>query len=488
MPHTQFSGAVQALPSEEDKPREAYSDGSSKKPRPNQIRAVDWLRLNGTEQVRVLTAPTGAGKSWIAKNQAMEQGSVIVVPDNIQMAQYVRVYPELNYLKGKNHYESEADFFDAKRRLWQGEPTVVNIHSWVFWTKFGGFSAKEEWGKRFPTKILIVDEFHNLHKTLIGMESGKFTRRSHHGLPITEQVTVLVNFFKGELSKVRDSLSGMDRDDTLYEETIFKKYQLSAIITGLADNADEYVIDPDSRYKSVTVTRFEPSDDIVAPFKMCPVIAMSATPRPQDIKLLGKKVARLDLPSEIPVKHRQIYRVPVPFKMNWQTKLEDIKPYIDKILLKHKGQNGVIHCTYARQAQFEALYPDFIYHTSGKSKDRALGWFKEEGGILVASGCSEGIDLPGDLCRFQIIPWMVKPNIGDLWVKHRMAKRDGRQWYSWEVLTTFAQMAGRSSRSKEDMSTVYTFDPYIVKIFNDYHKEMWSWFKAALVLYRQPNS
>ena len=280
----------------------------------------------------------------------------------------------------------------------------------------------------------------------------------------------------------------MDKEDADYESTVLKRYKLGSIITGLSDSVEEYVIDPDNKYKTVRVTRFAPSKEIMSAFQSCQVIAMSATPRPQDIKLLGRKPIRLDLVSEIPVKHRQVFRVPVPFKMNWQTKFEDIKPYIDKILLKHKGQNGVIHCTYSKQQEFERYYPDFIYHTSGKSKDDALDRFKRDGGILVASGCSEGIDLPGDLCRFQIIPWMVKPNIGDLWVKHRMAKKDGREWYSWEVLTTFAQMAGRSTRSSRDMSTVYTLDPYIVNIFSAYHKSIWKWFADALILYRQPNS
>lgn len=484
----QLPDPMQALPPREDQEGKCYSDGSDKKPRENQVLAIDWCHANKDQSVRGITAPTGAGKSFIARNQAMAQGTVIIVPDNIQMAQYIRVYPDLNFVKGKKHYESDEEFVLAKKRLWRGDPTVLNIHSWVLWYRFSTFSAQDDWGPKFNTNLMIVDEFHNLHKTLIGMESGMFTRRLYPSLPITDQVLVLVDFFKSELSKVRASLGDMDRGDLDYEETILKKYRLSAIITGLSENVEEYVIDPDRKFKKVTVTRFNPSDDIVSAFKCCKVLAMSATPRPQDIKLLGKKVARLDLPSEIPVKHRLVYRVPVPFKMNYQTKLEDVKPYIDKILLKHKGQNGVIHCTYSRQFQFEQLYPDFIYHSSGKSKDDALERFKKEGGILVASGCSEGIDLPGDLCRFQIIPWMVKPNIGDLWVKHRMAKIDGRQWYNWEVLTTFAQMAGRSTRSSTDMSTVYTFDSFIVNIAKAYSKEMWPWFKEALVLFRTPNS
>ena len=479
--------SVQAMSSREDQLGEGYSDGTQKEPRKNQVKAIDWLRTNSKAQVRVITAPTGAGKSFIARNQTMAMGTVIIVPDNVQMAQYVYSYPDLNFVKGKFHYDSESDYYEAKRLLWQGHPTVINIHSWVFWRRFGSFSADVEWGEKHPTNLLVIDEFHNLHSTLIGMESGTFTRRSHPNLPITDQVTVLVSFFKRERQHLKEALNDTDRDDPSYEELIFKSYQVSAIITGLSDNVEEYVIDPDPKFKCVRVTRFSPSDDILAPFQFCKVIAMSATPRPQDIKLLGENPLQLDLPSEIPAKNRLVYRVPVPFKMNWQTKVEEIKPYLDELLIKHKGQNGVIHCTYAKQYEFERHYPDFIYHTS-KTKDAALARFKRDGGILVASGCSMGIDLPHDEARFQVIPWMVKPNIGNLWVKHRMAKRDGREWYNWEVLTTFAQMAGRSTRSETDMSTVYTFDPYIVKIHKSYHKRIWPWFKAALRLYRQPNS
>lgn len=478
----EFPKTVQALSLGKDRSGEEYSDGTKRKARRNQIKAIDWIKKHKKAKNKFIIAPTGAGKSFIARNQTREPGTVVVVPNNYLMDQYVKEYPEYNFLKGASHYQDKFDYLESKRRLWQGEPTVANIHSWVIWEKYSAFMKRPDWGDYCPTKLLVIDEFHNLYETLIGMESGHFTRKTYPGLPITDKITNLLEYFSSELRSTRDRIKELDQDDPDRETLLLRTYRLSSVCKGLRDSEDSYVIEPSQKYRFVKVTRYEPSEAAQECFTSYPLIALSATPRPLDIEFLGSGEV-LNLPSEIPVKQRQIHRKIVPFKMNRHNTVSDIKPYIDEILMNHRGQNGVVHTTYGRQVDFENNYPNWYFHSSD-TKGPILDQFKKNGGILCASGCSEGIDLPDELARFQIIPWMVKPNLGDLWVKHRMAKRDGREWYDWKVMITFAQMAGRSTRSKTDMSTIYTFDPYLITLYERYEKKIWKWFKESLVLFK----
>lgn len=485
LPGKEFETPMQALPCDKNKAggkrtKTKYSDGTNRKAKPVQIKTLDFMEENKDRHIKVLMGPTGVGKSFVALAMA-KKGTVIVVSDNVQLDQYAERYPEVNILRGKAHYAHDIDYLEAKERLWAGDVTITNIHAWVTFRKYGSRSMYEEYGPRFETRLIIIDEFHRLEGALIGMESGTFIKKSYPGLPLTDNVVQLVDFFRSILSVLRSNLENntmtLEDEEKLQNEI----YKFEGVVYGLDGSSSDYVIDPQK--DRVVVTRYEPSQDILRLFKEVPrVVLMTATPRPFDIAYFTSAPARFDAPSDIPRKQREIKYVSTPLTMTWKTKVEDVVPHIDKILENHKGQNGVIHVPYHRQEAFEEHYPNFLYHNTA-NKAQVLAYFKENGGIFVASGCAEGIDFMDDECRFQIIPWMLKPSLGDLWVKSRRAKKGGQTWYDWEVLTTFAQMAGRSTRGPTDWSTVYTFDVTLYKLYTRYKRELWPWFKQALVLY-----
>ena len=458
----------------------AYSDTTGRQAKKGQITALDYLCLHRDKHVRVVMGPTGFGKSFIAMALA-EKGTVIIVSDNVQLAQYAASYPEINVLKGKAHYDDRSEYEDAKLRLWQGDVTITNIHAWVTFKKYGSRGLYDSLGPSFATRLIIIDEFHKLEGTLIGMESGTFTRRSYPALPLCDNIHILLGFFRSILTVLKYSRDNDSMTEEEEEKCNHEIYKFQAVINGLDGSSSDYVIDVQK--SQLVVTRYAPSDEIVNLFKSVPkVLLMSATPRPGDIKYFTSAPIRYNAPSDIPKGQRQIKYVSTPYTLTYKTELALLKPYIDKILVKHAGQNGVIHVPYFRQMDFRIMYPHFLYH-SPQDKAQVLHQFKTSGGIMVASGCAEGIDLVDDECRFQIIPWMLKPSLGDLWVQSRRAKKGGQTWYDWEVLTTFAQMAGRSTRGVNDWSTVYTFDVTLYKLYSKYQKEIWKWFSEALVLY-----
>ena len=69
---------------------------------------------------------------------------------------------------------------------------------------------------------------------------------------------------------------------------------------------------------------------------------------------------------------------------------------------------------------------------------------------------SEGVDLKGDLSRFQIICKIPYPYLGDKIVKKRMGK--WKNWYPLQTAKLIVQASGRSVRSMEDKAVTYILD------------------------------
>jgi Rad3-related DNA helicase len=87
-----------------------------------------------------------------------------------------------------------------------------------------------------------------------------------------------------------------------------------------------------------------------------------------------------------------------------------------------------------------------------------LNLFKNTGGVMLACGMAEGVDLKGDLCHVNIIPKLQFSYLGDPWVQKRKELHDGDLWYSLATVKWMLQAAGRSTRSEKDYSEIYILD------------------------------
>ena len=76
--------------------------------------------------------------------------------------------------------------------------------------------------------------------------------------------------------------------------------------------------------------------------------------------------------------------------------------------------------------------------------------------VLLSPSMSEGVDLKGDLSRFQILCKVPYPYLGDPIVKKRMNKRSS--WYPLQTAKTVVQSVGRSVRSMDDQAVTYILD------------------------------
>ena len=251
-------------------------------------------------------------------------------------------------------------------------------------------------------------------------------------------------------------------------------------LQGLEEDADNYAVwtaSEKKRGRAVKVLHVKP----IRPPKFITnamlnaerIILFSGTMFDHDIEELlpGKTYEVLDLPSPIPAEQRPIIYSPVPFKMNWKTPPGDIAAEIKNILQKHPGENTIIHVSYALSKALAPYMPEGTIVNTSDDKIEKLEQFKKEGGIFLAAGCAEGLDLKGNLCRVNIIPKLLYPNMNDPVVKKRMSQPDGDAWVNLETLKVTIQQAGRSTRTETDHSKCYVLDPgflWRVKKYKDH--------------------
>ena len=69
---------------------------------------------------------------------------------------------------------------------------------------------------------------------------------------------------------------------------------------------------------------------------------------------------------------------------------------------------------------------------------------------------AEGVDLKGELSKFQILCKIPFPFLGDKVVKKKMSKWDW--WYNTQTIRTIIQSVGRSIRSETDTAVTYILD------------------------------
>ena len=73
--------------------------------------------------------------------------------------------------------------------------------------------------------------------------------------------------------------------------------------------------------------------------------------------------------------------------------------------------------------------------------------------VLVSPSLREGVDLPDDFLRFQVLTKLPYPDLGDPWTAARR-ERDPR-WYAIETAKALLQAYGRSCRHAEDHGVTY---------------------------------
>ena len=161
---------------------------------------------------------------------------------------------------------------------------------------------------------------------------------------------------------------------------------------------------------------------------------------------------------------------------------------VDKILDDHPLDKGIIHTNNYKVTKYimeNSRHHGRLIGKAGSDKDektnQALVLQHQLDGrptVLISPSMHTGIDLKGELSRFQIIPKMPYASLGDPYVKAK--NNQNSHWYQNDVWKKIIQASGRSTRSETDEAVTYILDKSIVKSFQRFKASLPKWFKDRL--------
>ena len=164
---------------------------------------------------------------------------------------------------------------------------------------------------------------------------------------------------------------------------------------------------------------------------------------------------------------------------NWKNKRAISK--IKQLIGKYPNQKGVIHTSSNEQAFWimDNLKEYNLLFVGGESRNEVLKEFNEskDDAILIGASIKDGVDLKGDLCRFQIVFKVPYPQLNEQ-VKYR--KSLDPSWYYYQDIMAIMQAYGRGIRDKDDYCDMYIIDSNFKKLFDYNYNFFNEYFTEAL--------
>jgi len=165
------------------------------------------------------------------------------------------------------------------------------------------------------------------------------------------------------------------------------------------------------------------------------------------------------------------------YKLNYHTMdkyLPRVIKQVAEICEHHKGDKGIIHSqnNSITAKLSNMLYGDrFLYREPGIKNEDILDQHvrSSDPTVLVSPSMSYGVDLKGDLAKFQILIKAPFLPMKDVRIE-KMMKNDF-DWYQNKMLCSLIQSCGRGVRSSKDTCITYILDGAIVEaILRSKHK------------------
>ena len=501
--------------------------------RTGQREALDAARAAFADgrRVVVVEAPTGSGKSGIAVALAREARSAyLLTAQKVLQDQYQRDFEDLALLKGRANYACEVapthaaaapclvgrtypecaacGYFRAKDRALAAPRALLNYAYFLHELNYaGGFG---------PRELLVLDEAHNAEAMLMGFVQAQVgdAQLARAGLdlrlpgfPETEAL-----FAFAEEARPRLAARARELDLELDAGGLPPDLELDALrvrqwldgavrrLGWLCDSRDDgvpWVVEHRLDAHGASVT-FKPVS--VAPFAdellfghAEQALLLSATVLDPATFLRGlgvppEEAAVVQVASTFPPERRPLVLRPVArlTRHHLDRDLPRLTHEIREILRDHDAEKGVVHAHSYRiaAAVVSALPPDLrarvVTHRDAAGREAALEAHltRPEPTVLVSPSMTEGLDLVGDLARWQVICKLPYPYLGDPQVAARRVEEPG--WYEWRTCLTLVQAYGRAVRSEDDHAVTYLLDADAPGFLQRQSGRLPAWFKAAL--------
>jgi len=494
--------------------------------------------MDSTRKFKIIRAPCGAGKSLIAMTCGIMAGSLsYLVGSKFLQTQITGDFPNAVSMWGRANYicasdysrtcdeclateshpcEKSCPYRSAKQKAIDAQYKVLNFQYMLSEVRFAGrFSG---------APFSIIDEADSLSDTLIQNVSLVFTERSLFRLnlqdgPSRKTVTAKDGLDSwrefGREAKIRSAkianeinseIESMDNSDP---DTKLRKIREMKHFVHISEQCDTFLSSVDIDWKMEEIPRngSRQGQLIFKPVWITPDLSnefmfrhsdswtlLSATypPLPVLCRQLGIDIDDVeggkiyDVPSTFDPEKAPVYLWPVASlsASRMDTETPKIISAVKKILKRHPGVRGLLHCVSYKlgQAIIEGVRSSrLIMHTSENRQDIIKGFADKEksslqnDACLVSPSAERGLDFSDDLCRFIIVLKTPFKYLGDKIVNARLygSGQIGSLWYRSDAMTTIEQMAGRGCRSKDDYVSVYLLDEKTKELY-EASPSLWS--------------
>lgn len=491
--------------------------------------------LENTEaDVVVLDAPVAFGKSAINVAIAREaEDAFVTTPQKSQQDNvYMEDYGEyMTKIMGRGNYKckmyddisveesvsgdiclksndavpecpNNCDYYRRKRIAKESDIVCMNTMYFIV----EGFNKEAGFGER---EVLIIDECQNLESVVLNLTGMSFTKNTvpdsiidEYNIPRFSDVEKAVSFLNGKL--LPDLADRKGELESLPENNITKDEAKELTDIENMISRIRYILNDDSPYVCIDSKygfEIQPIriDDFLRElvWDRAETIVLSSATIPdveqylKDVGLYGEDVAHIKVPSPIPAENRPIEYIPVG-KMTYNNRDKTI-PKIANIvddIVSNNDEKGLVHTnshSISKRIYSNMNNKDKVMLYDGSQEQMSIiDEFVNNGKrALLCAGMTEGIDLDGDKCRWQVLAKLnFIPRNED--VAPRNYRRindyeDGEDWYNFKVALNLMQSYGRGCRSPDDYCEFYIVD----KSFGDWwypnNKDiLYDWFKEAI--------
>lgn len=184
-------------------------------------------------------------------------------------------------------------------------------------------------------------------------------------------------------------------------------------------------------------------------------------------KYSGSEVQFSGIPNTFDFSKSPIYYLP-NYKMSYERKKYDF-PEIMKVIYKimrsdaFKDKRGMINTGSYENAKMifnnapKDIRERLCLYNNSKDKTEQIRMFKVGNNkVMIGPTLVEGVDLPGDLCRFILIVKVPYPSITSKLIKAKMNLFP--LWYDSTTSNTIIQNIGRGVRNEKDWCTTFILD------------------------------
>ena len=404
------------------------------------------------------------------------------------------------------------------------------VNAPIFCTNTAYFATLRHWHTEHlrRRKLLIVDEAHNLESQLVSVFTARFSHdemREWFGRPLPrlaradEYRPVLAEYVerlearRQEIARALDVVHPPPLPDEVFLEApltrdehdlLEQRDQLDgalARLTFFLDAEDRewivrYPAEPAAALSLVPLTVAAMAQSLLADCAEVTVLSSAYLGHREVLAecfgLDAGGVRVFTVGSPFSLEQRPIVYRPVgALSQATRARLEPaVFAEVGAILAAHPDDKGLIHVGSYEMGR--RLVHDLAARAPRES--RRLLWIDSAGGkqpalehhrasplptVLVSPSLREGVDLPDDFLRFQVLTKLPYPDLGDPWTAARQS-RDHR-WYAVETAKALVQAYGRSCRHAEDHGVTYVLDGQFARFLQYYRVLLPEWFLDAAV-------